>query len=578
MQRELDTEARTWVERTLGALTLREKVGQLIMPWVSGEYVAIDSPEFDELRQWIEQEGIGGLVVSVGMPHSYAAKLNAAQSLARVPLLVGSDMENGPGMRMGGIYSLPHLLPQGGGTTFPPVMALGAIGSDTLAYELGRVLGREARAVGVHVAFGPVLDVNSNPLNPIINTRAFGEDPDRVARLGTAYIRGAREAGLLTTAKHFPGHGDTEVDSHLDLPFISANRKRLDRVELPPFRAAIDAGVDGIMTAHVAVVGVEGPDARPATLSEYFGVRLLRDELGFPGLLFTDALDMGAIVNRYGTTEPLLMALDAGADVLLMPVGVSEAVQTVITAVERGRISEERIEASVRRILEAKASVGLHHSREVDLTRVDRVVGTRAHRQLAEAVAERAITLVRDEQRRVPLDRGVERVLAITYADASDLVAGQAFNRLLVEASLSIDAVRVDARTTAPELQALGLRARDADLVLVSAYVSPRESAGAIDAAGAFTQFVDWLGSGEKPLVVISFGSPYLLDSFPNVPAYLIAWGGAQVAQQAAARALLGQSAITGTLPISLPPHYALGHGLQRGAVLAGGKGNGSER
>src|SRR5688572_1505905 len=221
-----------WVNRTLHSLTLREKVGQMMMPWIGGHYVAIDSEDFDTLAAWVERDGIGGLVISVGMPLSYAAKLNALQRRAKVPLLVGSDMENGPGMRMAGIYSFPHLLPQGGGTEFPSAMALGATGSDSLAYELGRATAREARAVGVHMNFAPVLDVNSNPANPIINTRAFGEDPQAVARLAVAYMRGARAGGLLTTGKHFPGHGDTQTDSHIDLPTIPANRARLDSVEL----------------------------------------------------------------------------------------------------------------------------------------------------------------------------------------------------------------------------------------------------------------------------------------------------------------------------------------------------------
>ncbi|MGH7472296.1 MAG: glycoside hydrolase family 3 protein, partial [Longimicrobiales bacterium] len=235
------------------------------MPWIGGDYLAVGSERFDSIATLVQESGVGGFVVSVGLPLSYAAKLNELQRRARVPLLIGSDMENGPGMRMSGIYSFPHLLPQGGGTEFPPVMGLGATGSDSLAYELGRVLAREARAVGVHITFGPVLDVNSNPANPIINTRSFGEDPALVARLGAAYIRGAQGGGLLTTGKHFPGHGDTDTDSHLALPAIRANRARLDSVELAPFRHAVTAGIDAIMTAHIAVTGIEGDTAPPAT-------------------------------------------------------------------------------------------------------------------------------------------------------------------------------------------------------------------------------------------------------------------------------------------------------------------------
>ncbi|CAN5875788.1 hypothetical protein BH23GEM7_BH23GEM7_32480 [soil metagenome] len=561
---ELSEEARRWVETTLASLSLREKAGQLVMPWVGGEYAAIDSPEFDRWRQWVEEEKVGGLVLSVGMPHSYAAKLNELQRLAEVPLLVTSDMENGPGMRMGGIYSFPHLLPQGGGTTFPPVMALGATGSEELAYQLGQVLGREARAVGVHMTFGPVLDVNSNPANPIINTRSFGEDPALVGRLATAYIRGARDAGLMTTGKHFPGHGDTEVDSHIDLPFISADRQRLDAVELPPFRTVVREGIDAIMTAHIAVPGVEGSDARPATLSPYFLTGVLREEMDFRGLLFTDAMDMGAIANRYGRTEPLLLALEAGADVLLMPLDVRQAIETVVEAVESGRIPEARIDASVRRILAAKARAGLHRQRQVDLDAVDRVVGVRAHTEVAREIAERSLTLARDERDLVPLSGRAQRILAITYAEARDPVAGRIFNRELAERGLAVEVARVDDRTTRAEYDALRAQAAAADIVLVSAYVSPREHAGSVEAGGGFPRFVEDLSTAGKPVVAISFGNPYLLSSFPGVPTYLLAWGGAEVSQHAAARALLGDISMTGKLPISLPPHHAGGEGIER--------------
>ncbi|MGK2963000.1 MAG: glycoside hydrolase family 3 protein, partial [Gemmatimonadaceae bacterium] len=272
-----------WVETTLASLSPRERVAQLVMPWVPGEYAAVGSPEYEQVRGWVEDDKVGGLILSMGLPHSYAAKLNHMQRLATVPLLITSDMENGTGMRLGGSYALPSMLPQGGGTVFPPVMAIGATGSDDLAYKLGRVLGAEARAVGVHMTFGPVLDVNANPLNPIINTRSFGEDPALVSRLASAYIRGAREEGLMTTGKHFPGHGDTETDSHIGLPLIRSNRSHLDAVDLPPFRTAVVDGIDAIMTAHIAVTGVLGDSAPPATLSRYFMTDVLRGEMGFTG-------------------------------------------------------------------------------------------------------------------------------------------------------------------------------------------------------------------------------------------------------------------------------------------------------
>jgi hexosaminidase len=560
-----DTSAAAWVERTLASLTLREKVGQMVMPWVGGNYVATDSPEFEALLRWVERDGVGGLVMSVGLPHSYAAKLNELQRRASVPLLVTSDMENGPGMRMAGIHSFPHLLPQGGGTSFPPLMALGAADSEELAYGLGRVLGREARAVGVHMTFGPVLDVNSNPLNPIINTRSFGGDPERVAVLGRAYIRGAADAGLMTTAKHFPGHGDTSVDSHIDLPTIPASRARMDSVELYPFRQAVEGGVDAIMTAHIAVVGIEGENAPPATLSPYFMTGVLRDEMGFQGLLFTDALDMGAVAKRYPDGAAAVLAVESGADVLLMPRDVRGTIDRVVAAVESGRLPEARIDQSVRRLLEAKARSGLHRSRTVELDAVDERVGVRAHTELAARIAERSLTLVRDSAGSVPL-RSADRLLVITYAEARDPIAGRAFTQALQAPGRSVRAVRVDSRTTWEELGELLDRADSVDAVIVSAFVAPLEAAGTIETGGGFSAFVQELARRQAPLVVVSFGSPYLLSAFPNVPAYLLAWGGQDVSQRAAARALLGEIPITGKLPVDLPPHHRSGEGLERAA------------
>ncbi|HET6760601.1 MAG TPA: glycoside hydrolase family 3 N-terminal domain-containing protein [Gemmatimonadaceae bacterium] len=561
----LSTTDQRWVERTLSSLTLREKIAQLIMPWVSGGYAAVGSPEFEQVRKWVENDRVGGLVLSIGLPLSYAAKLNELQLRARVPLLVASDMENGPGMRLSNIYALPSLLSQGGGTTFPPVMALGATGSDDFAFKLGQVLGSEARAIGVHLVFGPVLDVNSNPLNPIINTRSFGESPDLVSRLARAYIRGARSTGLMSTGKHFPGHGDTDVDSHLELPTVRADRARLDSVDLPPFRAAVGEGIDAIMTAHIAVVGVDGENAAPATLSRGFMTGILRDEMHFGGLLFTDAMTMGGVAKRYGAAEPLIMALEAGADVLLMPRNVSDAIETVMSAVTSGRLSQSRIDASVRRILTAKARAGLIQGRLVDLNAVDGIVDIPAHTSIAQEVAERSMTLAQDRMSLVPLaPDSAKKTLIITYADPSDLVAGRTFNAIMAERLPGSETIRVDDRTTEAEYAAVAAKVDSADLLIVSAYVSPREFAGTVGAQAGFTQFVEKFALSGKPIIVLSFGSPYLLSAFPSVSSYLLAWGGSPVSQRAAALAVLGEREINGRLPISLPPALPFGAGIHR--------------
>lgn len=559
---------REWVERTLAALSPRERIAQLIMPWVGGEYAAEGSPEFEQVRRWVQDDKVGGLILSIGSPLSYAVKLNALQQRADVPLLIASDMENGPGMRLGNSYAFPSLLPQGGGTVFPPVMALGAARSPELAFELGRVLGLEARAVGVHLAFGPVLDVNSNPLNPVINTRSFGEDPALVSALAAAYIRGARSTGLMTTAKHFPGHGDTRDDSHIRLPTIDANRARLDSVELAPFRAAAAEGIDAVMTAHIAVVGVEGSDAAPATLSRGFMTDLLRTDIGFRGLVVTDAMTMGGIATRYGAAEPLILAIEAGADVLLMPRSVPDAINVVAGAVASGRITQERIDLSVRRILSLKAKAGLHLGRLVRIEDIPRVVNIPAHAAAAAEVARRSIVLARDSTGAVPLGPGARRVLSITFAESADPIAGRVFDRLLRESGLSVTPVRADNRTTRAEYDDIA-RIDSVDAVVISAYVSPREYAGTVGAEPRFSRFVQQLAAARRPVIVISFGSPYLLSYFPSVHAYMLAWGGAPVSQIAAAEALLGRRAITGKLPVTIPSHHRYGDGIARPARVA---------
>lgn len=553
-----------WIDATIASLTPRERIAQLIMPWVPGEYAAVGSPEYEQVRAWVSDDKVGGLILSIGLPHSYAAKLNHMQRLAGVPLLITSDMENGTGMRLGGSYALPSLLPQGGGTVFPPVMAIGATRSEDLAYQLGLVLGAEARAVGVHMTFGPVLDVNANPLNPIINTRSFAEDPQLVSRLAAAYIRGAREKGLMTTGKHFPGHGDTETDSHLMLPSIRADKTRLDAVDLPPFRTAVGVGIDAIMTAHIAVTGILGDSAPPATLSRYFMTDLLRKEMGFGGLLVTDAMTMGGVANRYGATEPLVLALDAGADILLMPRNVTDAINTISKAVESGRLSQARIDRSVRRVMRAKAQAGLRTGRLVDLDAIDTIVNVPARSDVAREVAAKSMTLAKDTKSLVPLPPSVKKVFVITYADGTDVVAGRVFNGQLRRVGLEVSGVSVDGRSNAEELNVVRARADSADVVIAAAYVFPRDGRGSIATEGGFSALIEQMSTSGKNVIAISFGSPYLVSAFPSVPAYMLAWGGAPVSQRAAARAVLGESAISGRLPISIPPWFRTGGGIDR--------------
>ena len=568
----LDDDARRWVDQTLTTLSLRQAVAQLVIPWIPGGYASASDPDFQELLSWVDQ-GLGGVSISIGVPDAYVAKLNRLQSRARIPLLVTSDFENGgPGMRINHSYAIPSLLAQGGGTSFPPTMAFGAVGDEELAFEYGRITAVEARAVGVHWLFAPVLDVNSNPDNPVINTRSFGEHPLAVGRLGAAFIRGARAGGALTTAKHFPGHGDTRTDSHIELPVIGADRDRLDRVELVPFRAAVDAGVDAVMTAHVAVPGVLGDD-RPATMSPELMTDLLRGEMGFDGILFTDALRMGAITDGYGVGEAAVLALEAGSDVLLAPDGIGATIDAVTAAVETGRVTRERIDRSVRRLLEAKARLGLHHGARVDPDAVATRVGTAAHRAVAERAATASLTLVRDHDGVLPLAPG-SKVLSVTYARPGALLAGRTFDATLRPSAGRFSAARVGPDTPWAVYDSLLAAARAVDAVVVGAYVPPRSGVGSVGVPAPFRAFVERVhGIGGPRVAIVSFGSPYLLAAFPDAGAYMVAWGGWEVSQRAAARAVTGAVAVSGRLPISIPPLHSVGEGLDRGVAERGAEG-----
>ena len=546
----VDAAGEAWVERTLAAMSLRQRVAQLVFPWISGRSPAQEPDEARQMLEWVGRGEVGGLIVSIGTPAEMAAKLDAAQRGAAVPLLVVSDLETGPGMR---------LTP--GGTSMPPAMAFGAADDEALAREAGRVTAVEARAVGIHLTLGPVLDVNSNPANPIINVRSFGERPERVARLASAWIEGARDGGLLTVGKHFPGHGDTHADSHVGLAAISGDAARLERVELVPFRAAARSGMDGVLTGHIAVQGIEGPDAVPASLSPRITGGMLRGELGFRGIVFTDALNMGAVTRSYPVAEASIRALLAGADALLQPPGHEEVVDSVVAAVAAGRIPAARIDEAARRVLRAKAAAGLHRGNAAAPGPAGRV-GTPEHAAVAGRVAERALVLVRDRNNAVPIRRGA-RVLHVTYTGRARS-AGMALQRGLAAGGLSVEHVLVGPSTPEAVFDSLRVRAASADVVVASAAVAPVHNQE-LGIGGGFAAWVEALAAAGRPVIAVSMGSPYLLGGFPSVPAYLLAWDTGEASEGAAARALLGTGAIRGRLPVSLPPYHAVGTGLDRG-------------
>jgi beta-N-acetylhexosaminidase len=526
------------------SLTLRQKVAQLVMPRISGDYWATDAAAMDTALALVH-EGVGGFIVGAGSsPYDIAEKLNTLQRAAAVPLLIAADLESGPGMRI-------H-----GGAAFPGNMALGATDRELDAYEVGRVTALEGRAVGIHLDFAPVVDVNNNPGNPIINIRSFGENPQRVAVLGDAFIRGLREHGMLSTAKHFPGHGDTNTDSHVAVPLVTATRARLDSVELVPFRAAVRQGTDAVMTAHIALTGLGGAPAQPATLSPFVLDTLLRRDLRFGGLVITDALNMGAIVSRYGAAQAAVLAFEAGADILLMPADPRAAIDALTDAVTRGEIGEARLDSSVARVIAAKVRVGLFRSRLVDIGRIATVVGSAPDVAFAQDISQRSLVLVKDSLGLVPLPPGRRhRVVVIGYGDASFQDVGQIFAWSLHGAVDTIQLLRLWPASGPASFDTVRSAAAGAGAVVFLAASQPTAwRPDAVDIAGPAADLIDQLSLAGTPIIAVSLGSPYVIAQIPRVSAYLVAWRDTEYIERALARAVLGLAPITGRLPVSLPP------------------------
>jgi beta-N-acetylhexosaminidase len=584
--------AGSWADSVLSVLSPRERAAQLVWPQLFGDYTPATSSGWTRIAQLIQQEHVGGFIMSIGSPIETAEKINAMQRLSALPLVFGADYETGVAMRQRGGYFLPNNIYLGGGTMFPPQMALGATRDTSLAYQQGRITALEGRALGVHIAFAPVLDVNNNPANPVIGVRSFGEDPHLVADMGEQLIRGLQEHGMMATGKHFPGHGDTDENSHLTVTTIHASRARIDTVELVPFRRAIAAGVQGIMTFHGLVPALDTASV-PATLNPAIMTGLLRRQLGFNGLLITDAMDMNGVLSRvtvgqtakpgqavagnYGTInnsigigEACKLAIGAGADILLMPSDVPAAIDAVVEGVREGRFTQARVDSSVRRVLEIKQRFNLDRQRLVSLDSVRAIVGDTMNLAVAATTAQRSITLAKDSLNLVPFTHqggGASRVLSITIATRTDLPAGATFNAELRNAIPSLRTELINSDDPAPNFARLLAISDSVDVAIVSSYLSTGTNIANPTAPEPLAQFMRDLAKRHARTMVVAFGNPYLLQQVPSVSTYVVAWGGFPVSQTAAARAVLGLAPITGRLPITIPPLLPFGTGINRAAA-----------
>jgi beta-N-acetylhexosaminidase len=556
---KLSPDGERWVAQTLKKMSLDEKVGQVFAVWAYGGFMSTESPEYRELLRDVEEKHIGSFALQtqdspLGIDRSQvyptAVLVNTLQSHAKVPLLVAADFERGTSMRVEE------------GASFPHNMAVAATGRPEDAYTMGKITALEARAVGVPWIFAPDADVNSNPDNPIINTRSFGEDPARVSEFVAAFVRGVEENGGLSTAKHFPGHGDTSTDSHLDLPTVTSDRAHLDRVELAPFRAAIAAGASSIMTGHLAVPALEPDPDLPATMSPRISTDLLRGQMGFDGLVVTDALDMGGVTVRYPPGEVAVRSLLAGADVLLVPPVLDAALEAVRDAVASGRIPMSRLDEAVTRVLRAKAKLGLNKSKLVDLDALAKSFDRPEFERAAQDIADRGVTLLRDDQHILPLDSTKPmRVLLVGISGDNDPYPAGNLEDEIRRRVDSLVSLRMD--TTFVRAETIRLPLPDSyDVAIAAVFVRVADRKGSVGLPDDEAVVVDRLLAAGKPVIVACFGSPYLIERFPAARTWIAAFSTVDVAQRAAGRAMFGQVAIGGRLPVNVPGIATLGAGL----------------
>jgi beta-N-acetylhexosaminidase len=599
----LDKAGQKWAEKTLRRMSSEEKVGQLFSTWVRVQFLNDADPLFIQLRDNIRKYHIGSVVMSVpvdgpvllkSQPYVAADLLNRLQRSSKLPLLVEADFERGLAMRLNGT------------TVFPHAMAFGATGKSEEAEAFGRITALEARAIGVHWNFFPDADVNSNPANPIINTRSFGGDPQQVGDYVAAYIKGAHEGGMLTTAKHFPGHGDTASDSHLGLAHVTGDRARLEAVELPPFKRAIDAGVDAIMVAHVTVPALDSEPNRVATTSKPIVTGLLKEDMGFKGVVVTDALDMAGLTRLYAKDvgRAAVESFKAGNDLLIIPADLDASYRSMLQAVRSGEISRQRLDQSVRKILNLKASIGLNKARLVDLSLLSSEVAKPENLEVGQRIADEAITLVRDNGKVLPLaatpiSSGTgepalpytstievsNRLVAVIFSDDLRTDSGRMLERQILARVPDARVIYVDARSAAGMAPAVLDAVGQAGQVIAAIYVVPVAGKAMRGAAGGLTNTVAMdpatgallnsiLERAAERTVVLAMGNPYTVQDFPAIQNYVCAFSNVSVSETAAVRAIFGEITIDGHLPVTIPGVANRGEGLERPAVARPGGSN----
>ncbi|MEJ2634074.1 MAG: glycoside hydrolase family 3 N-terminal domain-containing protein [Calditrichia bacterium] len=542
------------VDQQLRSMSLEQKIGQMMVYGYTPHFPNDEDGQFRHLERLVKNYHLGGLILWRGDPYTAARTIEKIQSVSEIPLMIMADMEWGVTMRVNE------------GTTFLPNMAIGATNSEEYAYQMGKISAEEARAVGIHVNFAPVMDVNNNPDNIIINTRSYGEDPALVSKLGAAFIRGTQENGIIACAKHYPGHGDTDVDSHLGLPTIAASSERLNEVELVPFQAAVDAGVKMVMVAHITYSDFPQMEGRPATLDPYFIKDVLRKKMGFKGLVVTDAMGMGGVVNNYWSGQAAVMAINAGIDLVLDSPNFEPTFKFVLQAARDGRISMDRINEAVRRILEAKQELGLEKKPVMNWQHFEKVFAKPENRAQSEDIADAAITLLRDEKNVIPFK--ADRLDSVLVVAITDREWSYTYRDMLErEVSRRIPYVRsalIDPRSSAEEIKEIISEADSSQAVIAGLFITWGSYKGSVTMPDTTVKLLHELFSIEKPMAVVSYGSPYLIRQIPEVPTYLCAYATDHLAVRSSMKAVFGEIPLNAKIPVSIPALAEIGDGLSR--------------
>lgn len=544
-----DEEKTDWVETTLASMTLREKIGQMIVSYSDGYTLEENSKEFKRIRNLIKNEKIGGIIFFKGNSLQQAELTNKFQSLSEIPLLISADYERGTRMRLDD------------GSLFPNNMALGASRSPDLAYKMGLFIAEECRALGVHQNYAPVMDVNNNPDNPIINVRSFGENPELVALLGTAMIKGLQDGGVIATAKHFPGHGDTDIDSHSDLPVLNFSQERIRNLELIPFKSAIDSGVKSVMTAHLSFPELEKRTNIPASLSDKIVKDILIAYLNFKGLIVTDALNMAGVTKNLSTKEVALLSAEAGTDLILMPQGEQETIDVILNAVNNGIISEERINNSARKILEAKKWLGLDINRLVDLKKINNAINNDSVKALSQEIADLSITLIKNDNNVLPFDTSESEYSVISINNTQDTYGEEYFLQLIKDSS-KIKINSIYKIKPGSKINDVSDEIKSSDIVIIPVFSKVRIKTGIIGMPDEQINLIKRLNNNGIKVIVISFGNPYLLRAFEDIDGYICAYGDAETSVTAVHKGLLRKINFNGKLPVTINENYKYGYGL----------------